>query len=265
MVEGVVHIAEQADGVAFARLFQLDVLGAVESGAFGLGLLYPGVEVAVGEAVELERHAGKACTAVVRAHALVHPRLVDHGVELRLHRRHGVDHAGQIRHIERVHRGGGGQLEADRTVHRRRQLVDGGDALLGVDEQPLPVHGDHFHLQRLDIGRNGAVGVHAVQRTVGVEFVGVNPGDGAQRDDDQKRHRPDHQLQGRGVVPFGVVVSGLVRFAVLEGKQQDQHHDRNDDDQHQQGGDDHQIAGLGSNIPGGVEHNGIAARKAGGG
>ncbi|MNW20628.1 hypothetical protein D3C71_2211090 [compost metagenome] len=67
------------------------------------------------------------------------------------------------------------------------------------------------------------------------------------------------------MVPFGVVVSGLVRFAVLEGKQQDQHHDRNDDDQHQQGGDDHQIAGLGSNIPGGVEHNGIAARKAGGG
>jgi hypothetical protein len=35
-------------------------------------------------------------------------------------------------------------LEADRPVHRRGQLVDRGDALLGVDEQPLPVERDHL-------------------------------------------------------------------------------------------------------------------------
>ncbi len=35
------------------------------------------------------------------------------------------------------------------TVDRRRQLVDRGDALLGIDEQPFPVERDDLDHQRL--------------------------------------------------------------------------------------------------------------------
>ena len=60
----------------------------------------------------LKRMSREAGAAVVGREALVVARLVDHGVQLRLHARHGVDHAGQRRDVERVHHRRRGDLEA---------------------------------------------------------------------------------------------------------------------------------------------------------
>ena len=53
-------------------------------------------------------------------------------------------------------------LEADRAVHRGGQLVDRGDALLGIDEQPLPVERHDLDHQRLDVRGDRALRVDAV-------------------------------------------------------------------------------------------------------
>src|SRR3546814_8631438 len=45
----------------------------------------------------------------------------------------------------------GRDVELDRCVDRCRQLVDRGNSVLRIDEQPLPVERDHFDLQRLRI------------------------------------------------------------------------------------------------------------------
>ncbi|WP_236638507.1 SURF1 family cytochrome oxidase biogenesis protein [Mangrovicoccus ximenensis] len=69
-------------------------------------------------------------------------------VELGLHPGHRVDHAAERRHREGVHHGGGGQAEIDRTAFRNDELVDRGDAVFRVDEQPFPVERHGLDLDR---------------------------------------------------------------------------------------------------------------------
>ncbi|CFP66539.1 Uncharacterised protein [Bordetella pertussis] len=106
--------------------------------------------------METKAHAGEAAAAVVGGQALVFAGVVDDRVQRGLHARHGVDLAGQRRHEERVHHRRGGDLELDGAVHRGRHFIDGGDALLGIDEQPFPVQRRHLHHQRLGAWRHVA-------------------------------------------------------------------------------------------------------------
>ena len=69
-------------------------------------------------------------------------------VKARDHSRHGVDLAAKLRHEEAVHHALGGQLEADRRADGDGQLIDGRDALVGVDEQPFPVERDDLNTDR---------------------------------------------------------------------------------------------------------------------
>ncbi|MPM69644.1 hypothetical protein SDC9_116592 [bioreactor metagenome] len=91
--------------------------------------------------------------------------------------------------------------------------------------------------------------------------MGADPGERAQRDDDEQRHRPDHQFEAGGVVPFGIVMRFGVGLAVFPGEQQRQDDHGNNDDEHQQRGRDHQLSLLGSDIACGVEHDGLAAAR----
>ena len=63
--------------------------------------------------------------------------------------RHGVDHAAHLRDEEDVPDGRRGQLEIDRRSRRDDELVDRGDALLGIDEQPFPIERDDLDVDRL--------------------------------------------------------------------------------------------------------------------
>ena len=261
VVQAVFHTGKTLHGVALAGLDQVKIGLARKRFAFGLVPGHPLVEVALAQAVELERHAREARAAVVRGHALVHAGLVDHGVQLGLHAGHRVDHAGQIRHVERIHGVRGSQLEVDRAIDRSGQLVHRGNALLWVEEQPFPVHGHHFHHQRLDVGRQGLGRGNAVQWAIGVELVGADPGQGTQCDHDQQWHGPDHQLKTGGVVPFRIVMSLGVRLAVLPGEQEGQEDHGDDDDEHQQSCCDHQLSLLRCNIAGGVENDHFAAAR----
>ncbi len=123
VVQAFFHRGKALHGVALAGLGQVQVGGLVQRLAFGLGFLHPLGKVFVAQAVELERHAREASAAVVRRHAVEHAWLVDHRIQLGLHAGHGVDHAGQVRHVKRIHGGRGRQLEQDGAVHRRGQFV----------------------------------------------------------------------------------------------------------------------------------------------
>jgi hypothetical protein len=70
-------------------------------------------------------------------------------VKARHHSRHCVDLAAQLRHEEAVHHAHGGQLKADRRADGNGQLIDGRDALVGIDEQPFPVERNDLNAERL--------------------------------------------------------------------------------------------------------------------
>ena len=190
--------------------------------------------------------------------------MVDDGVEFGLHARHRVDHAGQGGHVEGVHHRRRSQLEADGPVHGRDQFVDGGDALFGVDEEPLPVHGHHLHFQGLHVAGQRALRVDSGQRAVGVELVGADPSDGAQRQDDEQRGAPDQQFELGGVVPVGLVVVGrdlLPGGPVPPGEQAGQGQHRHDDQQHQHGGGHDEVGLLARDVAVRVHHDQVTAAQ----
>ena len=184
-------------------------------------------------------------------------------MQLGLHARHGIDLPGHGRNEEGIHHGRGGDLEADRVIHRGRQFIDGGNALLRVDKQPLPVQRHHFHGERLQAHRHRGLRINAVQRAVRVQFVGAHPGHGAQGDDDHQRNRPDHQFQHGGMGPVGLVVGLGVAFPVMPGKPQRQHDHRHNDQQHQYGCPDEQIPLLHGHVTRGGHHDCVTARQQG--
>ena len=83
-------------------------------------------------------------------------------VKARHHSGHGVDLAAELRHEEAVHHARGGQLEADRRADRNGQLIDGRDALLGIDEQPFPVERDDLNPDRFHRGGNRLARIEVV-------------------------------------------------------------------------------------------------------
>jgi len=85
-----------------------------------------------------ERLSGKAIAVVLRVTPPVLTGAVRHQVQLRGHAGHGVNLPGQLRDHEGLHHRAAGELEAHRAVLLQCQVVEGGDALLRVDEEELP-------------------------------------------------------------------------------------------------------------------------------
>ena len=210
------------------------------------------------EAVKVELHVGEAGATVVAGKTLVIARLVDHRIELRLHAGHGVNLACQCGDVERVHHRRRRDLEQHGAIDRSGQHVDRGNALLRVDEQPLPVQCHRIDLQRLHVGRQRLGGRDAIQRAEGIQGVGGDPGNGAEGDDDLQGRGPDHELELGRVIPVGGVGRLGVGGAVTPREQQGQHDHRNDDQQHQQGGADDQLALLGGDVAGRMKDDRVA-------
>ena len=146
-------------------------------------------------------------------------------------------------------------------VDRERQLVHRGDIKVRVDEQPLPIERDRLDLERLGAGRNRPARPEALQRTERIEEVRARPGHGAERDDDQERARPDHQLERCRMVELRIV--GLVGVAppVLSGEHHRQHHDRHDDQQHHTCREQDEVALLDGDVAGRVQDHHVAATE----
>src|SRR5450830_99744 len=255
------HIAVAAHRFTLARLFQCQVIVAVQRAATGTCRVYPFIKVRVAHAMELAAHAREAGAAVVGGEAVIHAWLVHHGIEFRFHTRHGVDLTCQCWNEERIHDGRSGDLEADRTVDRRIQLIDRSDTLLRVNEQPFPVQRHDFHDHRLGAGRNRAVRVDTAQRTVWIEGVGADPGQQAQHDDDQQGRAPDDQLEASRVVPVRLIFGRGVVFTVAPCEEQGQGDYRNDNQQHQQCRYNNEIALLNSNVTGRIQYHCIATSQ----
>ncbi len=187
--------------------------------------------------------------AVVRRQAEVVARRVGDQMQLGLHAGHRVDLRAQVRDEERVHHRVGGDPEVQRRIHRKRDLVDRGDALLGVDEHPLPVKRHRLDDDRLDLG---------VQRLVRVQRMRGAPGQHRQHQDDHAWDRPHHHLDRGGMRPVRLVAGRGVGRAIAPGEGQGHHDDRDHHQQHQHHRGDQQRLFVVADLPLGVEDGRIA-------
>ena len=129
-------------------------------------------------------------------------------------------------HEEALHHAGRRQPQRDRPPGGDHQLVDRGDALLGIEEQPLPVESHDLDLQRWLI---------AGQRSIGVEGYRAAPGQGGQHGDHHQRDTPDRQIGAQGKFPLRPI-AGAAAVAVAPQDERCQYQHRQ---HHRQGnGDD---------------------------
>ncbi|MNY07273.1 hypothetical protein D3C86_1400700 [compost metagenome] len=211
--------------------------------------------------MELESHMGEARAGEVGREAVIDAFLVDDRMQLGLHAAHGIDLARKRWNEEGVHRGRAGDLEIDRNINRSGEFIDAANAEFGIEEQPLPVHGHHFDRDWLGLGGHLAVLIDTLQRAIGVETVGGNPGHGAEHQDDGDRSRPDNHFKASGVVPLGIIILGFPRFAILPCEEQCQGNDRDDDEQHQNRGRDDKVALLDGDVARRVHHHEVTAAE----
>ena len=123
----------------FARLRQCGIAGIVERRPRAARLCDPAVEIAGRHRLGDEPHLGEPVAAEIRRDAGILARPVRQEVEVRGHPGHRVDLAAELRDEERIHHRRRGEPKVDRRSGRDHQLIDGGDALIGVDEQPFPI------------------------------------------------------------------------------------------------------------------------------
>src|SRR5262249_1857042 len=169
----------------FARLRQLGVAGISAAGSAAAHLLEPRVEIAGRNRLDDEPHLGKAVAAEVCRKAGKLTRLVREQVEMRGHAAHRVDLAAELRHEERIHDRRRRESKLDWRSDRDDQLIDSGDALIGVDEQPFPIERHDVHAQGSGLRGN---------RRARIQLMGADPNDPPQQDHGQRRDRPDHEL-----------------------------------------------------------------------
>lgn len=225
-------------------------LGLVQGLLRGLDLGHPRVEAGAVGGMRGEAHLREAVAAVVRRQAEHLARLVGDQVQLGLHAGHRVDLRAQVRDEERVHHRVGGDLEVQRRVDRERDLVDRGNALLRVDEHPLPVQRHRLDGDRLDLG---------IQRLVRIQRMRGAPGQHRQDQDDHARDRPHHHLDRGGVRPVRLVAGLGVGRAVAPGEGQGHHDDRDHHQQHQHHRGDQQRLLVVADLTLGVEDGRVAA------
>src|SRR5215471_13592141 len=207
----------------FARLGQLSVTGIVESGSGAAHLFEPNVEIAGRHRLDYKPHVGKTVAAEHRREAGILARLVGKKVEMCDHAAHRVDLAAELRHEERIHHRRRGEPKFDGRSGRDDQLIDGGDTVVGVDEQPFPIERHDVHAQLVGF---------AGDRRPRIELMGPDPNDAAQQDHGQRRDRPGDELHA----PFIGLVQAAggtgVGGAVPPGERQGGHDHGNHDDEH---------------------------------
>ena len=114
----------------------------------GLGLLHPGREVALRYDPGRKLHPGKPVAREIRRKPFITARLINPEAIHRPHPRHHVHHRRPLRDVEIIRHRIRRHLQLYIPPLRDDQIVDRRDPLLRIHENPLPVGGDHIHLQR---------------------------------------------------------------------------------------------------------------------
>ena len=98
-------------------------------------------------------------------------------------------------------------------MHRRfdghHEIVDARDPELGIDEQPFPIERDDLHLDRLFL---------RFDRLERIEIVRADPDHAAEKQDDEKRDRPDDELDAAGINEAGLVARPRIGSAKPPGE-----------------------------------------------
>ena len=139
-----------------------------------------------------------------------------------LHACHGVNLAAQLRDEEGSHYGVRGEFEADRNIDGKSDLIDGGDILIRVNEEPFPIQGYGFDVDGL-VGRRDGL--------IGIQRMGPGPGQNRKNRDNGNGNRPHEQIDFSGITPFRHISRFSIGSSVLSGKPESHDEDGNDDDQ----------------------------------
>ena len=129
-------------------------------------------------------------------------------------------------------------------MHRRfdghDEIVDAGDAKLGIDEQPFPIERDDLHLERLFL---------CFDRLERIEIVRADPDHAAEKQDDEKRDRPDDEFDAAGKNEAGLVARPRIGSAEPPGENKHADNRRHDDHQHDAEGIEQDLAIGGADRP----------------
>src|SRR5829696_2828767 len=145
----------------------------------------PAVECLRAHRPHLEVHSGEAVPTELRRESVENPFSVGLEMQLGRHAVHRVDHAAELRDKESVHDAGGGQRKVDGCPRRNDEVIDARDALVRVDEQPLPVEGDDLHSEPLGL---------RLERLGRIEVMRPDPGDAPKEHDNKQGKGPDDEL-----------------------------------------------------------------------
>ena len=132
----------------------------------------------------------------------------------------------------------------DGPADRQLEIVDGGDVLFGVDEEPLPLEGDDLHIEGLFVRGD---------RLERVELIGLDIREDTDNGDHDDRDAPP-DIFGDGVVDEVGVISGVfVVGAEPPREDEGQDIDGNDDQQHEGLDDQEEVALLEGDVPAGED------------
>src|SRR5215472_9897326 len=134
-----------------ARLCQLRIGRIVKRGPGAAHTPEPSIEIARRHRLRDELHVWKTVTAEHRGKTGIGARFVRQQVQMSRHAAHRVDLAAKLRDEKRVHDRRRSNAELHRRADRKDELIDRRDALIGIDEQPLPIERDDMDAQRLGI------------------------------------------------------------------------------------------------------------------
>src|SRR5579863_4724685 len=206
-----------------ARLCQSGVAGIVERGSRASRRRDPTVEIADGHRLDDEPHLGKPVAAEICRKAGILARPVRQQVEMGGHPPHRVDLAAELRHEEGIHHRCRCETKAHRRSRRYNQLIDRGNALIGVDEQPFPVERHDVDPERL-----GVCG----DRRPRIQLVRTDPGDPTQEDHDQRRDRPNDEVDTPLIGFIRAAAGAGIGRPVPPSERQGSNDHRNDDHEH---------------------------------
>src|ERR1700752_2029580 len=98
--------------------------------------------------MDREGHIRESGAAELCRNPGVDAGLIGLQIELSRHAGHGVNLAAELRDEETVHDTGRGQTKVDWYARRNDEVIDRGNVLLRIDEQPPPVERHDFDLER---------------------------------------------------------------------------------------------------------------------
>ena len=146
-------------------------------------------------------------------------------------------------------------MKADRHANRHDEAVDTRDALVGVDEQPLPIERHDLNREGLDRRADGFARI---------EVMGAEPRDAANQQHGHRGDRPNQYLEPTRISEIRQVAGPRIGRAEPEGDDERREDRWDDDRQHDAERVEQDLPLSGGNRPFRIKHALAAAAESGG-